>query len=330
MTDHAGGASSTLLSSALVSTRDATVGAWQGEVTAERIPELGTTISEYLDNIRMPSRALMLETTLRSRSSVQHVKASPTSEVEVSMVGEKLAKVGRPEEEYFEKQLDWVRAYVDLRGDRNAEIFLQKQDLLSFFGAQAYLDNGRREYTLMLLDVVRNLAIHVETPMKFHLRALRPIDFAMEVQPIIQTPDHSSYPSGHATEAYAMATVLYLLSHTDPLHDGLTAQALPFRLAYRIATNRTVAGVHFPVDSLAGAFTGCILGQAISALANNGNYLMGDLVDFPVNADQTTPDFLPGDFAALFLGSTNWSAGAFTKDTILAEVWRRAADEWVN
>lgn len=70
---------------------------------------------------------------------------------------------------------------------------------------------------------------------------------------MIQIPDHSTYPSGHAMEAFAIATVLHCLSTGNGPRHGVKEQALPFRLAHRIAVNRTVAGVHFPVDSLAGA-----------------------------------------------------------------------------
>ena len=40
------------------------------------------------------------------------------------------------------------------------------------------------------------------------------------------------------------------------------------RLAARIAINRTVAGVHYPVDSAAGAVLGITLGEYLAALAH--------------------------------------------------------------
>ena len=109
--------------------------------------------------------------------------------------------------------------------------------------------------------------------MKFFCRAARPVDLAAQVQPMIQTPDHSSFPSGHAAEAFAIATVLHHLAAGRRPDQGAAAEALPFKLAHRIATNRTVAGVHFPVDSLAGALLGCRIG-ALMILLGGGLFLI--------------------------------------------------------
>lgn len=81
------------------------------------------------------------------------------------------------------------------------------------------------------------------------------------VQPIFPTPGHGSYPSGHATQAFAIATVLgHLAGGSGPMADGAL-----WRLAARIAVNRTVAGIHYPVDSALGAVLGVTLGRAILA-----------------------------------------------------------------
>ena len=45
---------------------------------------------------------------------------------------------------------------------------------------------------------------------------------------------------------------------------------LLFRLAARIADNRTVAGVHFPVDSAHGALLGLSCGLAVLAACHQG------------------------------------------------------------
>lgn len=92
------------------------------------------------------------------------------------------------------------------------------------------------------------------------------MDLAIEVQPMIQTPDHSSYPSGHACEAFAVASVLCRMMGAEPLavlKDPKEPRHTLFRLAARIAENRTVAGVHFPMDNLAGAMLGIVLGELV-------------------------------------------------------------------
>jgi hypothetical protein len=102
--------------------------------------------------------------------------------------------------------------------------------------------------------------------------------FSPQIQPIIQTPTHSAFPSGHATEAHIVATVLtHLLAAADHPEDpafarrsveAAIAQTQHYRLAARIAINRTVAGVHYPVDSAAGAVLGITLGDFLVARAS--------------------------------------------------------------
>jgi hypothetical protein len=78
---------------------------------------------------------------------------------------------------------------------------------------------------------------------------------------MILTPGHASLPSGHATEAFMVAYLLWRLRRTvDSTNDHRWCEQL-MRQAARVAINRTVAGVHFPVDSAAGQALGLILGR---------------------------------------------------------------------
>ena len=185
-----------------------------------------------------------------------------------------------PTTAHLATQLAHVRVAADLRADRLPEIIAQMGDMLSFYAAHFRLHPDARKWTLFLLSAVYEAVLVAEMRMKFHCNLPRPIDFALEVQPIIGTPAHSTYPSGHATEAFAFAAVLCGLQHmahgaADPvaavLSDLMSAngatrsETLPFRLAARIADNRTVAGVHFPVDSAHGALLGMSCGLAVLA-----------------------------------------------------------------
>lgn len=60
----------------------------------------------------------------------------------------------------------------------------------------------------------------------------------------IEVPEHPAYPSGHATQAFALARLFGMI---DPQR-----QAAFDRDALRVATNREIAGVHYPSDSAAG------------------------------------------------------------------------------
>jgi hypothetical protein len=69
-------------------------------------------------------------------------------------------------------------------------------------------------------------------------------------------------PSGHATEAFLVATWLRrLVPSANPEN---TAEQLRLQ-AGRIATNRVIAGVHFPVDSVAGRLLGETLAEYLIA-----------------------------------------------------------------
>jgi membrane-associated phospholipid phosphatase len=100
---------------------------------------------------------------------------------------------------------------------------------------------------------------------KHALACRRPIDYSPQVQPIIPTPRHGSLPSGHATEsfifAYVLRSLLFAARAVNPVYADDSVRLQLMRQAQRIAVNRTVAGVHFPVDSAAGAALGLTLAQ---------------------------------------------------------------------
>jgi hypothetical protein len=119
-----------------------------------------------------------------------------------------------------------------------------------------------------LIGLVLRLAKYAEMNFKNAFATLRPNERSPQIQPMIQTPIHGSFPSGHSTEATAVARVLYEL-----VIEGSTATAAEkrqlseqlFRQAARIAINRTVAGVHYPIDSMAGQLLGLSVADYILA-----------------------------------------------------------------
>jgi hypothetical protein len=126
-----------------------------------------------------------------------------------------------------------------------------------------------------LLAAAFRLANFAEQRMKHALACRRPVEFSPQVQPMILTPSHGSLPSGHATEVFAMAVVLWnlLRAGANPVYEDASYGVQLLRQAARIAINRTVAGVHFPVDSVAGALLGLTLGQYLANRARkHGDY----------------------------------------------------------
>jgi len=120
----------------------------------------------------------------------------------------------------------------------------------------ANLQLDKRPKTLELIGLALSLASFVEMRFKHALACARPADYSPNIQPIIPTPLHGSLPSGHATEAFM---VVHLLEQLLP--QGARHRDQMQRLAARTSINRTVAGVHFPVDSLAGQLLGQTLGE---------------------------------------------------------------------
>jgi membrane-associated phospholipid phosphatase len=252
------------------------LGYWDG--THTRTPPVKSGWDAFAA-LQVPARMAVLQHTLAPLFRVGPAGAGFGVSVPFG-AGTNLLTLTPPGLPQLEAQLIHVRTAADLRADRLSEIVAQMGEMLSFYGAHFRLHPDARRWTLTLLSAAYEAVVIPEMQLKFHASLPRPFDFAPEVQPVIETPAHSTYPSGHATEAFAFATILVGLEHArngaaNPAADVLatlaapnaatTSAMLPFRLAARIADNRTVAGVHFPVDSAHGALLGLACGLAVLA-----------------------------------------------------------------
>ncbi|HSF63104.1 MAG TPA: phosphatase PAP2 family protein, partial [Paracoccaceae bacterium] len=241
--------------------------------------------------------------------------------------GAAVARLTRPvfDQAFVDAQLSLMRAYADLRADRMAEIMVQGTDILSFFGAQVYLDGNATRRTLDLVRAVLRLTGRIEMRLKMHFDLPRPITTSVDLQPVIQTPGHAAWPSGHATESFAVAHVLGALRAGGAVdaRAEVAARAMPLRLAARIAVNRTVAGVHYPSDSLAGAVLGLSIGETVvnwlagaEAVPLRGFDGSGFLQDFDLARLEAT--LAPQGMAAITRPAPGW----------LQNLWQVALSEW--
>lgn len=134
----------------------------------------------------------------------------------------------------------------------------------------------RMPRTIELIDLTLTLASLPCSACASTLAVARPNQVNPSIFPAILTPAHGSLPSGHATEAFAVARVLYsLLRFKDGRlqpepEDGAPAVGGPLErmlmaLAARIADNRQVAGLHYPIDTLAGRLLGTVLADYLVA-----------------------------------------------------------------
>jgi membrane-associated phospholipid phosphatase len=233
-------------------------------------------------------------------------------------------------EQFIKGQLNFIDIYADLRPDRATEILAQLGVPYAFWASITYLRPDRMPRTLELIDTALRLAVLVEMRFKHALAVTRPIEYSPQVQPMILTPGHGSLPSGHSTEAHIIARVLTELVDSSKLH-GLEEQLMA--QAARIAVNRTVAGVHFPMDSTAGRVLGITLAEYFLARANTSFYLDRTYHGAALTVEDGNRDFEPNE--QINKGDKvppkHIVLGEFRKVEVintLAWLWDEAKKEW--
>jgi hypothetical protein len=247
----------------------------------------------------------------------------------------RLATMLRPPKEVFVEQLNLVNGYADLREDRASEIIAQLDAPLAFWSSVVNLHPDRRRWTLELLAAAIRLAGHAEMRFKHALACRRPVELSPQIQPMVLTPMHGALPSGHSCEAFVAAYVLWrLIADPTPQRCG---QLL--RQAARIAINRQIAGVHYPVDSAAGQLLGLVLGEYFVARCTGGEYqhrrFKGPAYDTAANRGHdfdwrelaNEADAKPPAAAPFFADVDK--ATTVKKSPILEWLWKRAHREWV-
>jgi undecaprenyl-diphosphatase len=83
----------------------------------------------------------------------------------------------------------------------------------------------------------------------------RPSDRYAEPEPLLHPPTSHSFPSGHAATSFAAATVIGA---------SIPRLRIPlYVLAALIAWSRVYVGVHYPLDVIAGAIWGLLVGLVL-------------------------------------------------------------------
>lgn len=262
--------------------------------------------------------------------------------------GNALLELVAPTRSQFIQQLDLVQSFGDLRLERLNEIVSQVVPQTAYWSSIAGVGPDSHRYTWELLGVGLRCAMMVVMRFKHLLECPRPGEYSSLIQPVVLTPGYTAYPSGHATEGYFAATMLSDLalgaaaaspaasgglakwtndSGSGPallggMHDGLRSQLN--RLAYRVAENRVVAGLHFPIDSMAGQALGTNLARLFRARATDGQARDGGTFDFNVSADLTSRQPVLDDA----IPSQGHDVVKVGTGAILAQLWESARDEW--
>ena len=115
----------------------------------------------------------------------------------------------------------------------------------------AVVDGSNREAWL-ICAALAPIAIGLNFAIKAVVRRPRPV--LEGLPPLGGAPSSLSFPSAHATSAFAVATAM---TRVEPLG------ALAFLLALALALGRPYLGMHYPSDVLAGALLGVALGLIV-------------------------------------------------------------------
>ena len=190
------------------------------------------------------------------------------------------AKGKAPPPFQYDLQIDKVlRAAVE-REERLPEILAQANDIGSFFDALTGIARGNAPHLAELMDLVWEVSAQLLMALKHNVAEWRPMQRSARVVPVIVTPGHGSLPSGHATTSVLTSELLAtLLKYPATAERRVQLDAL----ARRIAFNRVVAGVHFPMDSAAGHALGQQIAAALAAAATGA--ALPAPVQFDVLAD---------------------------------------------
>ena len=234
----------------LLFARDGIVGPWAGATLQPR--DRGTADPENLADWTQTIRLSVIGADVTSRlafvpgtgpdaadgtgkTATPHVSVLLRGPIRTDQGGvvssfERLATFDKPHRDVFVAQLEKVRDFADLRGDRMAEIVSQAGLPLPYLTSIAGLSPGRARFAHELLALTQGIATHVVLSVKHALACQRPDAHSAQIQPVIPVPGHATLPSGHATESFAVALVLARLVGT---HGATTAMLM--RQATRIA-----------------------------------------------------------------------------------------------
>lgn len=140
---------------------------------------------------------------------------------------------------------------------RLVEVIAQATRLELTLALEAGLEPDFHDRTVELMELVSAVVAGPLYRIKHGLNVARPsVVLDLPDLPWVPVPGHASFPSGHATTAHALATVLI---------DLLGANADQARylgaVAERLADNRMAAGLHTVADTEAGTRLGQALGR---------------------------------------------------------------------
>jgi hypothetical protein len=232
-----------------------------------------------------------------------------------------------PDLKYFVAQLPKVDEQFTEREARAAEILTQVTPPISYFASVLNLQAGRHARTLELIDIALQFAYTVCMRFKQAFGAPRPSELSAAIQPMLEVPPHAAYPMGHANEAHVLAGLLFELALGPK--GSPRAQEYLRRVAFRIGENRVVAGLHYPVDALAGRLLGDTLTSYLLAACGARPACLAGSRLYRSELAPAATDVYREDVAE-FGDSTNPPVETLVAQPhpILGDLWQAAKAEW--
>jgi membrane-associated phospholipid phosphatase len=154
-----------------------------------------------------------------------------------------------------------VLADRDERAQALGEILAQEVEFISAFMGLLTITPGSHPYTYRILHIASLIGSFAALHFKGVYNRARPSQVCPALLPPIPVPGHSSFPSGHSTQAHLMQRcVTHVLTEAGiPQTDLDTLTADLWVLAERVARNREIAGLHYESDSIGGTELSAIL-----------------------------------------------------------------------
>lgn len=137
---------------------------------------------------------------------------------------------------------------ADNREERFAEILDQHsaEGAIKYWLGMVMLDPTSAPATYQLIRVARRVGELAAMCLKEEYREARPSQVCPAIVPMVDPPVTPSFPAGHALQAHLISLCL------DAAGRPAAQRQLLFELSRRIAENRVIAGLHYPLDNEAG------------------------------------------------------------------------------
>jgi hypothetical protein len=171
-----------------------------------------------------------------------------------------------------------VLAARDERPDAMGAILSQDVEFFSDFLAVLNMRPGSHPQTWRVLHIASLIGSFAALYLKSKHDLPRPSQLCPALLPPIPVPGHSSWPSGHSTQAHLMKNCMLMVfaAGTMSAADQAVWNSNLTSLADSIARNREIAGLHYAKDSEGGARLADLLSGSI--LAGTAVQMLSDAI----------------------------------------------------